>query len=315
VGVVSYETATKFSEIFIDTTTNPLPQTAVIALVLTILILSLRTSRGYEVKKFEIPVQSNPPKKERVIKFEFRKTERVHILKNETIMFWSLCIIVLSYVVLYANGMLPALFLSVDQNIAIATLNYLVLRYHILIVLAVLGFFYFAARVHTLKMMIILSIVVMSTYLGTALGLYAPLVVVVIALPMLSVLVKTRKRFKTCVVLSIVVLGIFSATFYSATVKSVELEQPNYYDDLPYVIRTLITKSPDTTVYSPSSYDYFVARTVSMAQLRLTSDQSSPIYIIDVQYAEAAIIEDLLRDSKTQVLYQGKSLIVLERKP
>jgi hypothetical protein len=314
-GVVSYETTTKFSEIFIDTATNPLPQTAVIALVLTLLILNLRSNRGYEAKESEIPVQSKPPKKERMIRFEFRKTERVHILKNETIMFWGLCIVVLSYVVLYANGMLPALFIGVDQNIAIATLNYLVLRYHILIVLAVLGFFYFAARAHTLKMIVILSIVVIATYLGTALGLYAPLVVVAIALPVLSVLVKTRKRLKTCAVLFIVVLGIFSATFYSATVKSVELEQPYYYDDLPYVIRTLIAKSPDTAVYSPSSYDYFVARTVSMAQLRLTTDQSSPIYIIDVQYTDPAIIEDLLRNSKTEVLYQGKSLIVLERKP
>jgi hypothetical protein len=315
VGLVAYETAGKFSGLFLDFTTNPLLQAVFIPIVLILLIFCLKTSYDLKEKESKASVRSNITRKETMIRFELKNTKHKQTLRKESMTFWSFSIVVFSYAALYAYNILPPLLSSLEQNIIIAALNYLVLRYHILIVLIVLGFFRFITRAHTPRMIIAFSIVAIATCLGVVLGLSAPLIIVVMALPMLDLFVNSQKRIKTCLVLFVVVLGIFSATFYSATVKSIELEQLDYHVDLPHVVRILISQSPDTNVYSPSSWDYFVARTASMAQLRLTSDQSAPICIIDMQYTEPAKIENLLKNNKTKVLYQGKSMMVLERIP
>jgi hypothetical protein len=222
---------------------------------------------------------------------------------------------VLSYAALYAHNILPSLFSTFEQNIVLAALNYLVLRYHILIVLVVLGFFYFMTRAHTLKMMIALSTVAIATCLGVVLGLYAPVLLVVTALPALGSLVNSQKRIETCFILSIIILGMFSATFYSATVKNMELDQQPYFDDMPHVIHILIDQNADTNVFCPSSYDYFAGRMVCMAQLSLTSNQSSPLWIIDTRYTQSAEVRNLLGKNSTKVLYQGKAFILLEITP
>jgi hypothetical protein len=51
---------------------------------------------------------------------------------------------------------------------------------------------------------------------------------------------------------------------------------------------------------------------VSMAQLSLTSNQSSPIWIIDTRYTESADVKNLLSKNNTKVLYQGEVFILLE---
>jgi hypothetical protein len=314
-GLIAYETAVKFSGFLLDFTTNPLLQAVFIAIILTMLILSLKTSYGSREKESEASIRSNLPRKETMIKFDLKRTKHNQILKKESMMFWSLSIVVLSYAALYAHNILPSLFSTFEQNIVLAALNYLVLRYHILIVLVVLGFFYFMTRAHTLKMMIALSTVAIATCLGVVLGLYAPVLLVVTALPALGSLVNSQKRIETCFILSIIILGMFSATFYSATVKNMELDQQPYFDDMPHVIHILIDQNADTNVFCPSSYDYFAGRMVCMAQLSLTSNQSSPLWIIDTRYTQSAEVRNLLGKNSTKVLYQGKAFILLEITP
>jgi hypothetical protein len=157
-----------------------------------------------------------------------------------------------------------------------------------------------------------LSTVAIATYLGVVLGLYVPLILVVMALPAFNSLMNSQKRIRKCFVLSIIILGVFSATFYSATVKNIELEEQPYFDDMPHVILILINQNTDMKVFSPASFDYYASRMVSMAQLSLTSNQSSPIWIIDTRYTESADVKNLLSKNNTKVLYQGEVFILLE---
>jgi hypothetical protein len=270
---------------------------------------------GYSSQKKSIKAQTKPslPKKKTVIKFGSNWSRHKLDLGKGRFAFWGLSIIVLSYVALHAYQIPFPLFPNFGDNTLMAPLNYLIMRYHILIVLVILGFFQFITCKHTRRMLFALATVAIATYLGVILGLQASMIFVVMALPMLGSLANSQKRIKTCLVLSVIVLGVFSATFYSATVKKVELEEQPYFDDMSHVARILINQNIDTKVFCPSSYDYYASRMVGMAQLTLTSDQSSPLWIIDTRYTESAEVRNLLNENGTEVLYQGKVFILLER--
>lgn len=312
-GLITSEVLTKCSKLLVGFTDNTLLQVVLIAITLTILILGLRI--GYTSKEKDIKTQTKPSlrRKEVVIKLRFSWTNHKLSLGGGRFAFWGLSIIVLSYVALHAYQI--PFSLNLENNALTAPLNYLIMRYHILMVPIILGFFQFITHKHTGRLLFALAAVAIAGYLGVTLGLYVPMIFVVMALPALGSLVNSQKKIRVCLILSVIVLGVFSATFYSATVKRIELEEQPYFDDMPHVARILINQNADTKVFCPSSYDYYASRMVGMAQLSLTSDQSSPLWIIDTRYTESAEVRNLLSENSTKVLYQGKAFILLERTP
>jgi hypothetical protein len=314
-GLITNEVLTRCSNLLVGFTDNTLLQVVLIAITLVALIFSLRI--GYTSMEKNIKAQTRPSlsRREVVIKLRFSWTNHKLSLGGGRFAFWGLSIIVLSYVALQAYQILFPFSLNLQNNTLMVPLNYLVMRYHILLVLIILGFFQFITRKHTRRMLFALAAVAIAGYLGVTLGLYVPMIFVVMALPAFSSLVNSQKRIRVCLILSIIVLGVFSATFYSATVKKIELEEQPYFDDMPHVVRILINQNADTKVFCPSSYDYYASRMVGMAQLSLTSNQSSPLWIIDTRYTESAEVRNLLSENSTKVLYQGKAFILIERTP
>lgn len=312
-GLITNEVLTRCSNLLVGFTDNTLLQVVLIAITLVILIFSFRI--GYTSMERNIKAQTRPSlsRKKVLIKLRFSWTNHKLSLGGGRFAFWSLSIIVLSYVALQAYQ--TPFSLNLQNNALMAPLNYLIMRYHILLVLIILGFFQFITRKHTGKLLFALATVAIASYLGVTLGLYVPIIFVVMALPAFGSLVNSQKKIRACLILSIIVLGVFSATFYSATVKKIELEEQPYFDDMPHVIRILINQNTDMKVFCPSSYNYYASRIVGMAQLSLTSDQSSPLWIIDTRYTESAEVRNLLSENGTKVLYQGEVFILLERTP
>lgn len=298
---------------------NPLVTLTSAGIIVALLVLIARwisCPRGKE----HIETIHKPVILEKKVAFRFQSSGTIYRLGSltENRVFWGLTAFVLVYAVLNAYQILPSFLADPIRNVTIAPLNYLVLRYHILIVLIVSGFFAFITRKHSLRTLIMLAILAVATYLGL-IGdtvLQAPIIMVAIALPALSLFVNSKKKMATTLILSLIFLGIFSGCFYSATVKNIEPDCPNLYEDLPHVLRILMSQDPNTKVFRVSSYDYFVDRVVEgMAALKTSSDPSCRIYIIDRRYTESAKIESLLNDNHSRVLYQGQALILLERTP
>jgi len=318
-GIITLETSQQYSSLLLNLTNNALLLIVSMAITAVLLAVSLRTivSRGRR-EETEAPVKPWVLDKKVMIKFRGKETEHKSSLLGDAI-FLSLSVGILAYAAFSAYQMLPAFFTNLTSIAIVDPLNYLVLRYHILIVLIVAGFFAFIARAHTLRMLIALAALAVAIYVGLIIpgaALHAPVIIVIMALPMLGSLVKTRRRTAIALVLLFVILGVFSASMYSATVKSIEPPEQDLYNDLPHLLSILATQNSDTKVYFISSYDYFVRRVVQdMGNLRLTTDPSSCIYIIDRRYSESTVIESLLDDNLTKVLYYGHVFILLERIP
>ena len=268
---------------------------------------------NFRKKKFSWKFTSHYfAKKELGFKLRIGKTRINKILFNK-IVFLILSFVALIYIILNAYGNLPSLFNGLLENIYYGPLNYMILRYHILIVLIIIGFIgiKFSKRTR-----ITFTLLILLTYFGlfNQIILYAPLILVILAIPAFNILLKHRQKTETIVIISFVFLGVFSAFLYSGTITTTE--PPLGYTDLPYALTILMNKDSDDVIYSASSYNYFVRRIASsMANIQLTSDPTSRVYMIDKMHTEITEIEQLLQEEIFGILYQGDRFLILERYP
>jgi hypothetical protein len=138
-----------------------------------------------------------------------------------------------------------------------------------------------------------------------------PIVIAALAIPIFELYVKHNKRLMVFCFLCFVFLGVFSATFYSATVKSSTSDE---FSDLPDVLNILLKNDPGTNVYSPSSYNYFTNRVLKMAHLNLTTtDTSCNLYLIDKNYISNANLNNYQDNSNFTVIFNGNKFMILNR--
>ncbi|MEM2506814.1 MAG: hypothetical protein QXR45_12385 [Candidatus Bathyarchaeia archaeon] len=220
----------------------------------------------------------------------------------------SIMLAIFMYVVFHAY-----LIFSIERLINspfIAILNIIIVRYHVLTAFFIAVFFTLKCdkkiAFTSLTFFIFFlfgGMVSMSTSL-------LPIVFVVLASPLLSFIAKQKEKIIMAFFLLFIFSGVFSSTFYSATIKSIQITE---YNDLPNLLSILIKCKENTYVYSPSSYKYFVYRVIRMAHLNLSSDSSSHIYIIDRDYTKKEIIDALLNNNNFTLVYLGCKFILLER--
>lgn len=317
-AIVPKATSDSFFDSITSLTSSPLMTIILAAVVGALLVLIARKINcPTENKPIETITKPVAPQMRVAIRFKCGKLNWRRGFGAKDTVFWGLAILVLAYAIFNAHRILPS-FLTNLQDGLFAPLNYLVLRYHILAVLIAVGFLTFITRKHTLRILIAAAILAIAMYLGLMIdtALEAPIIVVAMSLPALSLLVNSGKKKAIFLIVSLIFLGVLSGYFYSATVKSIEPDNQNLYEDLPHVLQILVAQDPSTKVFRVSSYDYFVNRVVEgMATLKTSSDSSCRIYIIDVRYTDSAKIESLLNDNHSRVLYQGQALILLERTP
>ena len=317
-AIVPKATSDSFFDSITSLTGSPLMMIILAAVVGALLVLiARRINCPTENKPIETITKPVAPKMRVAIRFKYGKLNWRRGFEAKDTVFWVLVILVLAYAIFNAHQVLPP-FLTNLQDGLFAPLNYLVLRYHILAVLIAVGFLTFITRKHTLRILITAAILAIAIYLGLTIdpALEAPIIVVAMSLPALSLLANSGKKKAIFLIVSLIFLGVLSGYFYSATVKSIEPDNQNLYEDLPQVLQILVAQDPSTKVFRVSSYDYFVNRVVEgMATLKTSSDPSCRIYIIDARYTDSARIESLLNDNHSRVLYQGQALILLERTP
>ena len=215
----------------------------------------------------------------------------------------SMLVFVIFYAYQYSSN--PSIF---ENNVLVAPLTYIMLRYHILVILIIAGFLELG---HNKRMTVTLAVLFSFVYLGLTIKpfLHASLIVVVMALPSMNSFVKSRRKMMISVVLFFVALAIFSASLYSATARTWGPEP--VYTDLPHLLNILLNENPGQELFCLSSDRYYATRIAKMAHMRLTSDPSCRLYIIDNRYVSNQIIEHLL--SESQVLYHGNVFILLKR--
>ncbi|MDT8782467.1 MAG: hypothetical protein IAX22_07500 [Candidatus Bathyarchaeota archaeon] len=219
-----------------------------------------------------------------------------------------MCIFVYAFLHTYYPDIL-AIFTSTKY---LSTLNSMVLRYHVLI-----GFF--IVGLLTLKFprriaLTIIAILLIFYFGGRITGSIniLPLVFVILAMPFIDLCIKYKRKLAIISLLTFVFFGIFSATFYSATVTNTSNTE---YSELPDLLARLLEEGEVSGhVYSPSSYKYYVDRIVKQSHMRLSSDSNCSLYIIDTKYMNATVLVSLLNDLQFTQKYVGERFILLERR-
>jgi len=236
------------------------------------------------------------------------KSSRARLASRIDIILVGIIMSILVYAILYAYS--PNVVGYLVNNTLFAVVSSIILRYHILIA-------FFAAGLVVLTFSRRISLAIISAITLFLLGgimtrslLLIPLLFVILAIPFLDSIVRQKKRLLLLSFLCFVFLGVFSATFYSATVTAPTNKE---YTDLPYVLDTLLKNQPGEPVYSPSSYTYYANRVLTMAHLELSSNPDCALYLIDKDYIQNEPLERLLKDENFTILYNGDRFAVLEK--
>lgn len=223
--------------------------------------------------------------------------------------FFALAILGLAIYVA-VNAYFPSNFLLLKENLFFSTLNNIVLRYHILAFLLICSLLIFRFK---RRLLLSLTVVVAVLFLSALTGstTIIPIVYVALAIPFFDLVVK-RRRLLSALVLAFVFLGLFSSTFYCATVTSQTREE---YSDVPHVVNLLLKRSAGEPVYCPSYYTYYADRVLKMGHLTLSSDNNCTLQIIDKNYVSDDSLASSLKQNNSTVLYNGDRFILLEKTP
>ncbi len=245
-------------------------------------------------------------------KLKLRGLQRNWSISFEEIVLLSLSILMIIYLYFQAYQTLPLQIINIFQLKFIRPLNYVIQRYHILIVLVVLGFFVLKYNKRVSLTFISLSLLtyfmVLFSWIRIKPLLHTPLIIVIMALPAFASFVKSYRKLGTFLIVFMIILGLFSAGMFSSTVKSPNAE-PKFLE-LPYVLNILLTSDNDGGVFSPSE-SYIVRRTVKMANLNLTTEPSWRLCLIDIAKTNSSVI-DSYHDNYEE-LYHGEAFLLVER--
>ena len=211
-----------------------------------------------------------------------------------------LCVLLICiFFYILVNVYFPDMFAIFRSNSYFSTLNAILVRYHVLLGFFIIGLLAlkFPRRIALTIVAIFLFFYFGARFSGSITAL--PLVFTILAIPFINLCIKYRKKIAVIFLLVFIFLGIFSATFYSATVtKPVN----SSYSDLPDLLEILLEESEINKVaYSPSHYKYFVDRIVKQSHMRLSSNSSCNLYIIDKNFMNATLLGDMLNDVHSKI--------------
>lgn len=233
--------------------------------------------------------------------------KRYVLLSFPDMLFIGLSILTLVYITLYAYQY--SFFSRIHSDMLVASLDYIILRYHVLMILVVMGFL---GLKRSPRLLVTSAALVLITYLWIALtsvgkGITSPLILVALAIPSYSAFARLQKKIILSVVMLFILLGVLSASLYSATVTTTKADVR--CTDLPSLLPILLRVGINERVFAISTYSYFSSRVVGMAHLQLTSSPSCQLYIIDKEYTSNVTIERVLENSENEILFDGGAFI------
>ena len=221
-------------------------------------------------------------------------------------LFITLSLIVLVFIIYYIYDLLPyPLSRLVINSRPLFIVRYLIMRYHIMVVPLFLVPLFFRIN---LKLLLSILLMLSSIYLLGWIPVALPIPILILGIPILHYFIKQKYNIViTISLLTFLVLSVLTSGLYGIPIISTKVD--SIYEDMPYVIGILLNFDPGTKVYSGSYYDYFIVRTLSFAQLRLSNSlKGTDLCLIDKQYN----IKTNLRSSNTQIFYIGKRLMLIK---
>lgn len=231
------------------------------------------------------------------------------LISSITPLLIGILLTILIYIII--NAYSPNTLLLLKNNSFFTAFNSTILRYHILLAFFAVGLI--SLRFPRRIAFTIIAIILLFYFGGifTKSITLLPLVFTILAIPLISSCIKHKRKIITFSLLIFVFSGIFSSTFYSATVST---QTEIAYDDLPHLLEILMEKGEvGSLAYSPSYYTYFVNRIVKQTHMSLSSDPDYPLYIIDTNYMNNTLLETLLNDANFTQLYYGNRFVLLEK--
>jgi len=243
-----------------------------------------------------------------VVKTFKKKNEKYMDIKHS--LFYGLVLIYFSFIVFYAFKYQSFYNLKTIEKVVIEPLIYIMLRYHILIICIICSFLFIK---YSYRHLFMITILIVLIYLGKLirLGLQTPIVFIILSMPILRYLRNSNKKRHFMIIAIFIILGIFSSSLYSGIVKN-QYSEP-MYQDLPNILKLMIQYDDENVVYCNSTYKYYSRRLVHMANLQLTSDPASKLYIYDKRYTEKKVIEKILLTNEFKTLYDGTIFLLIER--
>lgn len=274
---------------------------AIICCVVLFVLLNQIKCKSVQQQRFAYQLNKNNSPDKGQAKLELRVSSRM-----TTFISIFIFIMLLLYIILEVYG-----FFSFPKCLFFFNLNNIVLRYHVLIGLIIIGFIIFCfTKRFALTSVVILFLFGILGFITNSLTC-VPIVIVALAIPVVDFFIKNNFKVVIIFVIGLIFLGFFSATFYAAIVDK---DFSSEYSDLPDVLNILLEYPPGDVVYSPSQYTYFVDRVAKMAHLSLTmNDASRQLYLIDKNYTDNHTLDVLLHDNNFSNRFIGNKFIVLER--
>lgn len=286
---------------------TPSPLSIVIILISMVGVAFLLRSKYKNKVDFQSFTAKFIPKKSLMINLKIGWKKRGLRVSLQEVALIGISIAVLTYDALQAYKYIPNIIPILNNNILIQNLNYIILRWHIMIVLFIISLLIvkFDHRISITLISLALLTIIGSIFLRAQ----NPIIFMLMAIHTFDSLVKSQKKLGIFTILFFVLLGVFSATLYSATVKTSEAESK--YVDMPYVLRILINEDPDERVYAYRSYN--PQRAAAMANLKLSNDPSLDLYMFDKTRTNSTVIELLRKDNDYKILYEGDTFILFKR--
>lgn len=242
-----------------------------------------------------------------IIKINSKSTAK-NIALNFDILSAGLLLLLFSYITIHAYS--PNIFLFITNNTLLSITDNILLRYHILFALFILGIFLLRFNKQTaLTITLMLLVYIMGAALTNSITIF-PIIFTILAIPTLNLLIKNQRKIATLIILTFIFLGLFSTTIYTGATNQTNI---NTYNELQPILTILLEQDPQTPIYSPSPYTYYVDRILKMAHLELSTNPTDPLYIIDVEYTYTTDLNSILSNDTFQVLYSGTRFILLKQ--
>ena len=214
---------------------------------------------------------------------------------------------ILLFATLYIHNLFPSPFIElIEQLHPLSLLKCLLIRYHVITAsLFLVPLFYKI----TPRSLLSLLTVLFSIYVFELTKMYFSIPFLILVAPILEVLIKrgSTNREIIGIILIFICLGVLTNGLYGIQVISSKAN--SIYEDMPFIIKTLLKVNHNVRVYSGSTYNYFVDRTLSFAQISPSEDPSvCSLCLIDKKYG----IRESLKNRDIHYLYLGKRLVLIE---
>ena len=151
--------------------------------------------------------------------------------------------------------------------------------------------------------------VLFSVYVFELAKMHFSIPFLILAAPILEALIKKEsiKREIIGIILIFICLGVLTNGLYG--IQIISSKANSIYKDMPFIIETLLKVNHNVRVYPGSTYNYFVDRTLSFAQISPSEDPSiCSLCLIDKKYG----IKESLKNRDIHYLYLGKRLVLIE---